>query len=33
MHVIACRLIIVGGFPQEKEAIVVELGGQPREVS
>jgi hypothetical protein len=33
MHVIACRLIIVGGFPQEKEAIVVEIGGQPREVS
>jgi hypothetical protein len=31
MHVIACRPVIVGGFPQEKEIIAVELGGQPRE--
>jgi hypothetical protein len=31
MHVITCRPVIVGGFPQEQEAIAVELGGQPCE--
>jgi hypothetical protein len=31
MHVIACMPIIAGDFPQEKEVIAAELGGQPRE--
>jgi hypothetical protein len=31
VHVIACSSIIIGGFPKEKEAIVVEPVGQPCE--
>jgi hypothetical protein len=31
MHVIACRSVITRGFPQEKEVITMELGGQLRE--
>jgi hypothetical protein len=31
MHVISCRPIIIGGYPQEKEVVLVELGGQPHE--
>jgi hypothetical protein len=30
MHAIACRPVVAGGFLQEKEAVAVELGGQPR---
>jgi hypothetical protein len=33
MHVIACRVSVIGGFPQEKEAAAMELGGQPCEAS
>jgi hypothetical protein len=28
----ACRLVVPGGFPQEKEAVAEEFGGQPHEV-
>jgi hypothetical protein len=31
VHVIACRFAVVGGFPQEKELVVADLGGQPHE--
>jgi hypothetical protein len=31
MHVIACRPVVAEGFPQDKEAIVEELGGQSHE--
>jgi hypothetical protein len=33
VHVIACRLVIAGGFLQGNELVAVEIGGQPHEAS